>query len=83
MKSKSVFTVVLFYSMVGMLFISIDQNMRHGFAASYAFYMLTFMLFLGYTYRKINESKEDQEEGKDLKTKQDPGIKDSSKSKHK
>ena len=83
MKSKSVFTVVLFYSMVGMLFISIDQNMRHGFAASYAFYMLTFMLFLGYTYRKTNESKEDQEEGKDLKTKQDPGTKNSSKSKHK
>lgn len=83
MKSKSVFTVVLFYSMVGMLFISIDQNMRHGFAASYAFYMLTFMLFLGYTYRKTNESKEEKDGDKDLKTKQDAGTKDFPKPKHK
>lgn len=75
MKSKSVFTVVLFYSMIGLLMISIHQNMKHGFAASYAFYMLTFMLFLGFTYRKINESKEDN----DLKTKEDSQGKRSSK----
>jgi hypothetical protein len=62
MKSKSTFTVVLFYAMAGMLMIAIHQNMRNGFAASYMFYMLTFMLFLGYTYRKINESKEDDED---------------------
>lgn len=61
MKSKSTFTVVLFYSMAGMLMIAIHQNMRNGFAASYMFYMLTFMLFLGFTYRRINESKEDDE----------------------
>ena len=79
MKSKSVFTVVLFYSMVGMLLISIHQNMTNGFAVSYAFYMLTFMLFLGYTYRKINESKEDN----DLKSKEDSPPKAPSKPKHK
>ena len=62
MKSKSTFTVVLFYSMAGMLMIAIHQNMRNGFAASYMFYMLTFMLFLGFTYRRINESKEDESE---------------------
>ena len=59
MKSKSTLTVVLFYSMLGMLFISIHHNMSHSFASSYIFYMLTFMFFLGYTYRKINEPKED------------------------
>lgn len=78
MKSKSVFTVVLFYSMIGLLMISIHQNMTYGFPASYAFYMLTLMLFLGYTYRKINESKEDN----DLKTKENSHSKGSSKPKH-
>ncbi|WP_157446982.1 hypothetical protein [Cytophaga aurantiaca] len=61
MKSKSTLTVVLFYAMAGMLMISIHQNMRNGFAAAYMFYMLTFMLFLGFTYRKMNESKEDED----------------------
>jgi hypothetical protein len=60
MKSKNTFTVILFYVMAGMLMISIHQNMRNGFAASYAFYMLTFMLFLGYTYRRMGESKEEE-----------------------
>jgi Na+/melibiose symporter-like transporter len=60
MKSKSTFTVVLFYAMAGMLMIAIHQNMRNGFAAAYMFYMLTFMLFLGFTYRRINESKDEE-----------------------
>jgi len=51
--------------MIGMLGISIHQNMRNGFAAAYAFYMITFILFLGFTYRKMNEPKDDN----DLKTK--------------
>ncbi|HSY62577.1 MAG TPA: hypothetical protein VK796_11905 [Cytophaga sp.] len=61
MKSKSTFTVVLFYAMAGMLMIAIHQNMRNGFAAAYMFYMLTFMLFLGFTYRRINETKSEDE----------------------
>jgi len=65
MKSKSTFTVILFYSMIAMLIISIHQNMRNDFAAAYVFYMITLMLFLGYTYRKMNEPKDDN----DLKTK--------------
>jgi len=67
MKSKNTFSVVLFYSMAGMLMIAIHQNMRNGFAASYVFYMFTFMLFLGYTYRRMNEPKEDESEN-DAKT---------------
>ncbi len=67
MKSKSTFTVILFYTMIGFLMISIHQNIRNGFAASYVFYMFTLMLFLGFTYRKINESKDDN----DLKTNPD------------
>ena len=39
--------------------------MRNDFAAAYVFYMITLMLFLGYTYRKMNEPKDDN----DLKTK--------------
>jgi len=73
MKSKSTFTVVLFYSMAGMLMIAIHQNMRNGFAASYMFYMLTFMLFLGFTYRRINESKEEEESQNNQKP--DPKVK--------
>lgn len=61
MRSKSVFTVILFYLMVGMLIISINYNMRAGFAASYIFYMITLMLFLGYTYRKINEPRDESD----------------------
>lgn len=59
MKSKSTFTVILFYAMAGMLLIAIHQNMTNGFAASYMFYMITFMLFLGYAYRRMSEPKED------------------------
>jgi Na+/melibiose symporter-like transporter len=73
MKSKSTFTVVLFYSMAGMLMIAIHQNMRNGFAAAYMFYMLTFMLFLGFTYRRINESKEEEESQNNQKP--DPKVK--------
>lgn len=54
--------------MAGMLMIAIHQNMRNGFAASYMFYMLTFMLFLGYTYRKMNEPKEDNDHENNKKT---------------
>ncbi|ABG60508.1 hypothetical protein [Cytophaga hutchinsonii] len=79
MKSKSTFTVVLFYSMVGLLMISIHQNMTNGFAASYVFYMLTFMFFLGFTYRKMNESKEDN----NLKDKGDSKPEKHFKQKHK
>ncbi|WP_299248507.1 hypothetical protein [uncultured Cytophaga sp.] len=64
MKSKSIFTVVLFYAMAGMLMIAIHQNMTNGFAASYMFYMLTFMLFLGFTYRKMSEPKDNEEDVK-------------------
>ena len=49
-----------------MLMISIHQNMLNGFAASYPFYMLTLMLFLGYIYRRMGETKE-PEEGEDSK----------------
>jgi len=59
MKSKSVFTVVLFYLMITMLMISIYHNMNHGFASSYGFYMITLIAFLGYSYRKINETQEE------------------------
>ena len=68
MKSKSTLTVVLFYSMAGMLMIAIHQNMRNGFAASYMFYMLTFMLFLGFTYRKMNGSNEEEDQKNNTKT---------------
>jgi hypothetical protein len=61
MKSKSVFTVVLFYLMIAMLMISIHHNMNYGFASSYGFYMITLVAFLGYTYRKINETKEEND----------------------
>lgn len=71
MKSKSTLTVVLFYSMAGMLMIAIHQNMRNGFAAAYMFYMLTFMLFLGFTYRKMNESKEEESNQNNKKVKPD------------
>jgi amino acid permease len=64
MKSKSIFTVVLFYAMAGMLMIAIHQNIRNGFAASYMFYMITFMLFLGFTYRKMSEPKENETDEK-------------------
>ena len=56
-----------------MLMIAIHQNMRNGFAASYMFYMLTFMLFLGFTYRRINESKEEEESQNNQKP--DPKVK--------
>lgn len=73
MKSKSTLTVVLFYAMTGMLMISIHQNIRNGFAAAYMFYMLTFILFLGFVYRKMNEPKE--EEGTPNDKKAQPGSK--------
>ena len=59
--------------MAGMLMIAIHQNMRNGFAAAYMFYMLTFMLFLGFTYRRINESKEEEESQNNQKP--DPKVK--------
>lgn len=68
MKSKNTFTVILFYSMAYMLMIAIHQHIRNGFAASYMFYMLTFMLFLGYTYRKMNEPNEEDNSENNKKT---------------
>jgi Na+/melibiose symporter-like transporter len=68
MKSKSTLTVVLFYSMAGMLMIAIHQNMRNGFAAAYMFYMLAFILFLGFTYRKMNGSNEEEDPKNNTKT---------------
>ena len=79
MKSKSTFTVILFYAMAGMLMISIHQNMRNGFAASYAFYMFTLMLFLGYTYRRMGETKEPDEDENSKKVK--PNVKFNQKTK--
>lgn len=69
MKSKNIFTVILFYSMVAMFMIALHQNMLNGFAASYVFYMLTFMLFLGYAYRKMNEPKDEDENQNTKKSK--------------
>ena len=60
MKSKSTLTVILFYAMAGMLMISIHHNIDYGFAASYPFYMITLVLFLGYTYRRMNEPNEEE-----------------------
>lgn len=70
---------MLFYCMLGLLMISIHQNIRNGFAASYVFYMVSFMLFLGFTYRRINESKEDN----NLTSKGDSDSEKGFKQKHK
>ncbi|MFN8417454.1 MAG: hypothetical protein U0U66_14065 [Cytophagaceae bacterium] len=60
-KSKSTLTHILFYLTIALLMISIHQSVSYGFTRAYFLYMITFSIFLWYSYRRTVEKKEKED----------------------